>query len=74
MKLNERTCINILDSKLEIFIKRGGYGIVSRIKRGKREGKFRDISKASEVTGLASPTIYKILEEHPDIGQVPRIS
>ena len=58
--------MSIRDSKLDTFIKRGGYEIVSQIKRGKRKGKFRGISKASEVTRLSRPTIYKILKEYPE--------
>jgi hypothetical protein len=51
---------------LETFIKRGGYEIVCQIERGKRKGQWRGVSNASGVTGISRPTIYKILEEHPE--------
>jgi hypothetical protein len=52
-------------SKLDQFVKRGGYEIIKQIKRGKRKGQFKNISEAARRTGLTRPTIYKILEEHP---------
>lgn len=58
--------MSIQDNKLETFIKKGGYDIVRQIKRGKSKGKFRGVSRASQVTGLARNTIYKILEEYPE--------
>lgn len=58
--------MSVLDSKLEQFIKRGGYEIVRQIKRGKNKGQWRGISAAARKTGLTRPTIYKILEEYPE--------
>lgn len=52
-------------AKLDQFVKRGGYEIVKQIKRGKRKGQWKNISEAARRTGLTRPTIYKILEEHP---------
>jgi len=47
---------------LEQFVKLGGYEIVKK----KRNGKWKNISKASKRTGLARPTIYELLEKYPD--------
>lgn len=57
--------MSILDSKLEQFVKRGGYEIVTQVKRGKNKGKWRNISEASRRTGISRPTIYEILAQHP---------
>ncbi len=58
--------MSILNSKLETFIKRGGYEIVRKVKMRKRKGQWRGISKASKATGISRPTIYKILEKYPE--------
>lgn len=58
--------MSISNAKLEQFVKRGGYEIVSQIKRGKRKGQYRNVSEASRRTGLSRPTIYKLLEEFPE--------
>lgn len=60
------TTNGILESKLDQFVKRGGYETVKKIKRGKHKGKWRNISEASRKTGISRPTIYKILEEYPE--------
>ena len=56
----------ILESKLEQFVKLGGYEIVRKVKRGKHKGKYRNISEASRKTKISRPTIYAILEKYPE--------
>lgn len=56
----------ILKSKLDHFVKFGGYETVKKIKRGKHKGEWRGVSEASRKTGVTRPTIYKILEEYPE--------
>lgn len=57
--------MSLSKSKLDQFVKRGGYEIVRQIKRGKNKGKWRGISEAERRTGVSRPTIYLILQEHP---------
>jgi integrase len=65
-KRKKKKMSEILESKLDQFVKRGGYETVKQIKRGKRKGKFRNISEASRKTGISRPTIYAILEKYPE--------
>ena len=58
--------MKVQECKLDMFVRLGGYEIVNRIKRGKRKGRWRNISKASRRTGISRPTIYKILGEYPE--------
>jgi integrase len=58
--------MGIRESKLERFIRLGGYEAVRQIKRGKFKGQWRNLSEASRKTGISRPTIYKILEEYPE--------
>lgn len=57
---------DVLESKIEHFVKMGGYDIVRKITRGKNKGKFRNISEAARRTGISRPTIYAILEKYPE--------
>ena len=47
---------------LDQFVKRGGYDVVKR----RRNKKWKNISEASNRTGLSRPTIYSILEKYPE--------
>lgn len=53
---------SIKKNTLDVFVKKHGYEIVSKT----RKGKWKGISKASQVTGLSRPTIYAILEAYPE--------
>jgi integrase len=58
--------MTVRESKLDRFIRLGGYETVRKIKRGKFKGQWRNLCKASRKTGISRPTIYKILEEYPE--------
>lgn len=58
--------MSVQDAKLKQFIDRGGYDAVKQITRGKRKGQWRGVSEASRRTGISRPTIYAILEKHPN--------
>jgi len=58
--------MTVQESKLDKFIRLGGYETVRQINRGKFKGQWRNLSKASRKTGISRPTIYKILEEYPE--------
>lgn len=55
--------MSVKKSTLDTFVKRGGY---EEVKYSKRKKKWRGISGASKRTGLARPTIYLILAQHPE--------
>lgn len=57
---------DVLISKLEKFVRLGGYEIVRQIKRGRRKGKWTGISEAARRTRLSRPTIYSILNQYPE--------
>jgi hypothetical protein len=58
--------MSVTSASVETFVKLGGYEIVKQIKRGKRKGQWKNVSEASRRTGLSRPTIYAILELHPE--------
>jgi integrase len=58
--------MRIQESKLEQFMRLGGYEIVRQVKQGKFKGHWRNLSKAQRKTGISRPTIYKILEKYPE--------
>ena len=58
--------MNVQESKLDKFMRLGGYETVRQIKRGKFKGQWRNLSEASRKTGISRPTIYKILEKYPE--------
>lgn len=47
-------------------MKLGGYEIVKQVKCGKLKGRWRNLSEASKRTGISRPTIYRILQKHPE--------
>lgn len=63
-----RVCIGmrVQESKLDKFMRLGGYETVRQVKRGKFKGQWRNLSKASRKTAISRPTIYKILEKYPE--------
>ena len=58
--------MGVRESKLEKFVRLGGYETVRKINRGKFKGQWRNLSEASRKTGISRPTVYKILEVHPE--------
>ena len=58
--------MGIQESKLDKFVRLGGYESVRQIKRGKFKVQWRNVSEASRKTGISRPTIYKILNEYPE--------
>ena len=48
-------------ASIDRFVRLGGYNIVRH-----RSEKWKNISEASKRTGISRPTIYKILEKHPE--------
>lgn len=57
--------MRVQESKLEQFMRLGGYDILRQVMRGKFKGHLRNLSKASRKTGISRPTIYKIIEKYP---------
>jgi len=58
--------MRVRESKLEKFMRLGGYETVRQVKRGKFKGHWRNLSEASRKTGISRPTIYKILDKYPE--------
>ena len=58
--------MTVRESKLDKFMRLGGYETVRQVKRGKFKGQWRNISEASRKTGISRPTIYNILKQYPE--------
>ena len=58
--------MRVQKSKLDKFMRLGGYETVRQVKQDKFKEQWRNLSETSRKTGISRPTIYKILEKYPE--------